>query len=168
MRKTPIMTAIFLALTVALGAAAAFAQSAKTSLEGEQAAAFNRVSDRLVCQCGCQMILRVCNHFECPSAVPMRAKIEAEILAGTSEDAIVEGFAEEYGMIVLSSPPARGVNLAAWVMPGFAVLIGAFLVFYIAADWVAKRKVKPVDAEAAAELDTELASRIEAELEESR
>ena len=55
----------------------AFGQSAKTQLEDPVLATrFNEISDKLVCQCSCQMILRVCNHINCPSAVPMRAEIE--------------------------------------------------------------------------------------------
>lgn len=139
------------------------AQSAKSTLEDPaQAAMFNTISDRLVCQCGCGMILRVCNHFECPSAIPMRKKIEEEIRAGMGEDAIVAGFVEEYGTVVLSTPPAEGVNLAAWVMPGFAVLIGFFLVGYVTVNWLSKKRAKPVHTVRA--IDAGVAMRIEDEL----
>jgi len=172
MRTPPIIAVMLVACALTLAAAGpAAAQSAKTSLEGVQAERFNRISDRLVCQCGCDMILRVCNHFNCPSAVPMRKKIEEEILAGKSDDEIVQGFVAEMGAAVLSSPPPRGINLAAWVMPGFAVLVGLFLVFYFAADWVAKKKVEPRDGgaetETGAELDADVVMKIERELEES-
>jgi cytochrome c-type biogenesis protein CcmH len=139
------------------------AQSAKSSLtDPAQAEMFNRISDGLVCQCGCNMILRVCNHFECPSAIPMRAKIEEQILAGKSEEVIVAGFVEEYGKVVLATPPPEGINLAAWVMPGFAVLIGLFLLAYVVSDWLAKKKVKPAGAATAP--DPTLMARIEEEL----
>jgi cytochrome c-type biogenesis protein CcmH len=139
------------------------AQSAKSSLtDPAQAEMFNRISDGLVCQCGCNMILRVCNHFECPSAVPMRTAIEEQIRAGATEEAIIEGFVDEYGMVVLATPPPKGINLAAWVMPGFAVLIGLFLVFYFVSSWVTKKKLRP--AVAAPDVDPEVASRIEEEL----
>jgi cytochrome c-type biogenesis protein CcmH len=119
------------------------AQSAKSSLtDPVQAQRFNDISDKLVCQCGCNMILRVCNHFECPSAIPMRAKIEERIRGGDSDDAIIAGFVEEYGKVVLSSPPPEGINLAAWVMPGFAILIGLFIVSYFLADMLSRKKVK--------------------------
>lgn len=139
------------------------AQSAKSSLKDPaQATLFNDISDRLVCQCGCNMILRVCNHYQCPSAVPMRAKIEEQILAGRGEEAIVERFVEEYGMVVLSSPPPKGINLAAWVMPGFAVLLGLFLVFYLVSSWLSKKRIQPVSTTGA--LDPSMKSRIEEEL----
>ena len=154
------MMCLTLVLATAFGA---HGQSAKSSLEDpEQAEMFNTTSNRLVCQCGCNMILRVCNHFECPSAIPMRAKIEEQIVAGVSEDAIVGGFAAEYGKVVLSSPPAEGINLAAWVMPGFFILAGLFLVLYVAMDWVAKKRLKP--AQAIRAIDPKVAARIEDEL----
>ena len=115
-----------LLLLVALGAGAAFAQSAKTTLTDPVLAdRFNEISDRLICQCGCNMILRVCNHVNCPSGIPMRQEIERKLLAGAPDDSIVAGFVSEHGLVVLSSPPVEGVNLAAWVMPGFALLLGA-------------------------------------------
>jgi cytochrome c-type biogenesis protein CcmH len=162
MRTSAIVLAV-IAVTVFPGTSAR-AQSAKSSLtDPAQADMFNRVSDALVCQCGCNMILRVCNHFECPSALPMRAKIEEEIRAGKSEDTIISGFVEEYGLVVLSTPPPEGINLAAWVMPGFAVLIGVFLLFYFVSDQLAKRKVKAA-ATPSSSPDPSIVSRIEEEL----
>jgi cytochrome c-type biogenesis protein CcmH/NrfF len=160
---TPARTVIIALILCAIAAAPARPQSAKSSLtDPKQAAEFNRISDRLVCQCGCGMILRVCNHFECPSAIPMRAKIDEQIVAGMSEDEIVDGFVAEYGKVVLSSPPPEGVDLAAWVMPGFAVLIGLFIVTYFVADMLSKRRIKPATSHGPA--DPETVARIEREL----
>ena len=142
----------------------ALAQSAKTTLRDPvQAKRFNEISDRLVCQCGCNMVLRVCNHQNCPSAIPMRHSIEAQIGEGKDDDTIVAGFVEEHGMKVLSSPPAQGLNLAAWVMPGFALGVGLFAAWYFAIRWAAKRKLAMASASAAA-IDPALRARIEDEL----
>lgn len=155
---------VLLALVLALTASAAFAQSAKTTLEDPALATrFNEVSDRLVCQCSCQMILRVCNHVNCPSAVPMRLSIEKQLLEGKSDDEIVQGFVDEMGMKVLSSPPTDGFNLAAWVMPGFALLIGLFIVGYMASRWAVKRRLAVANA-APSNIDPELQKRIEKEI----
>ena len=141
---------------------AAFGQSAKTELEDPALATrFNHVSDKLVCQCGCQMILRVCNHVNCPSAVPMRHEIETQLLAGKDDETIVASFVAEYGKVVLSSPPATGFNLAAWVMPGFGLLIGLFAVFMFATRWAARRRFIMAPA---APVDPALRQRIENEL----
>jgi cytochrome c-type biogenesis protein CcmH len=142
----------------------AFGQSAKTQLEDPALATrFNEVSDKLVCQCSCQMILRVCNHINCPSAVPMRAEIEKQLLEGKDDEAIVASFVAEYGQVVLSSPPATGFNLAAWVMPGFGLLVGLFIVFTIASRWASQRRAAtatpvPVDVELKQRIENELKS----------
>jgi cytochrome c-type biogenesis protein CcmH/NrfF len=142
----------------------AFAQSAKTTLRDPvQAQRFNDISDRLVCQCGCNMILRVCNHQNCPSAIPMRQSIEKQIVEGKDDDTIVAGFVEEHGMKVLSAPPAEGLNLAAWVMPGFALGVGLFAAWYFATRWATKRKMATASA-AVASVDAALRDRIESEL----
>ena len=158
------MKRLILAATLVLFAVAtaAFGQSAKTQLEDPVLATrFNDISDRLVCQCSCQMILRVCNHVNCPSAVPMRHEIEKQLLEGKDDETIVAAFVAEYGQVVLSSPPATGFNLAAYVMPGFGLLIGLFIVFMIASRWAAQRRAATVPA---APVDVELKQRIENEL----
>ncbi len=153
-----------LALFVLLCAGPVFAQSAKTTLRDPvQAKRFNEISDRLVCQCGCNMVLRVCNHQNCPSAIPMRQSIERQIGAGSDDDAIVAGFVEEHGVKVLSSPPAEGLNLAAWVMPGFALGLGLFAAWYFAVRWAGKRKLATAGASATS-VDPVLRARIEEEL----
>jgi cytochrome c-type biogenesis protein CcmH/NrfF len=159
-----VLLAIAIALAVTIAPANSAAQSAKSSLtDPAHAETFNRVSDKLVCQCGCNMILRVCNHFECPSALPMRAEIERQIRAGVAEEKIIDSFVEEYGLVVLSSPPPTGINLAAWVMPGFAVLVGAFVVMYVVSNMLAKRRARPATAGGPAPDEATMA-RIEEEL----
>jgi cytochrome c-type biogenesis protein CcmH/NrfF len=149
---------------VALLAATAFAQSAKTTLRDPvQAKRFNEISDRLVCQCGCNMVLRVCNHQNCPSAIPMRQSIEKQIGEGKDDDTIVAGFVSEHGTKVLSSPPAEGLNLAAWVMPGFALGVGLFAAGYFATRWASRRKLAAAGG-GDAHIDPSLRARIEEEL----
>ena len=149
-------------LLLLAGVPGAIGQSAKTELaDPVLATRFNTISDKLVCQCGCQMILRVCNHVNCPSAVPMRHEIEKQLQEGKTDDVIVASFVSQYGMVVLSSPPATGFNLAAWVMPGFGLLVGLFIVFTIVSRWASRRNVATAPA---APVDVELKQRIENEL----
>jgi len=155
------------AVAVASIAGAAFGQSAKTHLTDEQQAIrFNDISDRLVCQCGCQMILRVCNHQNCPSAIPMRREIERQIVEGKTNDEIVQSFVDKEGLKVLSSPPAEGLNLAAWVMPGFFVLVGIFFIAYMAAQWMARKRL--ATAGARIEIDPDVRARMEREIKEMK
>lgn len=144
----------------------ASAQSAKTLLKDpDQARLFNEVSNKLVCQCGCQMVLKVCNHQNCPSALPMRREIERQIGAEMEPSTIVASFQAEYGLKVLSSPPMEGINLAAWIMPGFVGIIGLLLVLHFAGHWAARRKLAIIDSP---EVDDDMRRRIEDELKEMR
>jgi len=169
-RAIPAPIAIALAVLIPMSAGTflpvqdAAAQSAQSHLtDPALARAFNRISDRLTCQCGCNDGLRVCNHQNCPSAIPMRRTIEKKLTEGQSEDEIVNAFVKQYGVVVLSTPPAEGFNLAAWVMPGFAILIGLFLIFHFAGHWVARRKLAA--AQPAPDVDPEMQKRIERELD---
>lgn len=139
-------------------------QSAKTTLKDPLLAkAFNRISDRLVCRCGCNLILRVCNHENCPSAIPMRKQIEERLLAGVDEEEIVQEFVDEYGLVVLSTPPTKGLNLGAWVMPGFAMAAGLFIVLYLLSGWLRK---KGTSSAPSPPIDDGLRERIEREIRE--
>jgi cytochrome c-type biogenesis protein CcmH/NrfF len=143
-------------------APSAFAQSAKTHMKDPALAArFNKISDGLVCQCGCNMGLRVCNHENCPSAIPMRHDIETRLQAGAPNDTLAAAFVKEYGDKVLAEPPATGFNLAAYVMPGFALVIGLFLVATFASRWTSRRRAAAGPPSA---VDPELRERIEREL----
>ncbi len=158
------MRFLFAVLMLVAATAPAFAQSAKTTLrDPEQAKRFNEISDRLICQCGCNMVLRVCNHQNCPSGIPMRHEIEKQILEGKNDDAIVAHFVAETGTKVLSAPPAEGLNLAAWVMPGFALGVGLFAAWYFAVRWASKRRLAAAGAHPSG-IDEALRERIEREL----
>ncbi len=156
------LVAITLFAIVAFAPIGASSQSAKTHIKDPALAErFNKVSDDVICQCGCNMGLRVCNHENCPSGIPMRHEIEEKLQAGASDDSILAGFVKEYGTKVLAEPPATGFNLAAYVMPGFAVLIGLFIVATFASRWTTRRRMSPASA---APVDPEIRERIEREL----
>ncbi|HLH32246.1 MAG TPA: cytochrome c-type biogenesis protein CcmH, partial [Terriglobia bacterium] len=65
-----------------------------------------------------------CNHIGCPSREAMLKDIGKRIDQGDANDGVVEYFIDKYGTSVLSSPPASGFNLTAWVMPFAALGIG--------------------------------------------
>jgi cytochrome c-type biogenesis protein CcmH len=155
-------TAFALLATFSVIAPSSWGQSAKTHIQDPALATrFNKVSDDLVCQCGCNMGLRVCNHENCPSAIPMRHEIETQLTAGADDDSIVASFVKQYGNQVLAKPPASGFNLAAYVMPGFALVIGLFIVATFATRWSNKRRFAAGPPSA---VSPELRERIEREL----
>jgi len=100
-------------------------------------AKINDVGDALMCICGCGQVLPKCNHLNCPSSGPMLKELEAHIDAGESRDEIIKKFAEKYGYTVLSSPPATGFNLLAYVMPFAALILGAVIAIFVARRWKA-------------------------------
>ncbi|HXE75440.1 MAG TPA: cytochrome c-type biogenesis protein CcmH [Candidatus Xenobia bacterium] len=142
--KSPRRTLLALALTVAAAfGPALFAQQPAPADAGE--AAFRRISDKLICQCGCNYGLTVCPHLQCPSAPVLRAKIREGLAAGKSEPQILEAMVAEFGPAILAAPPAEGFNLTAWVMPFVALLLGLALVYYVARRWLGRRKATAPD-----------------------
>lgn len=124
-----------------LAAASLAAQRAATPQED----AFRRISDKLICQCGCNYGLSHCPHLECPSAPVLRQAIRDRLAAGQSEGEVLQAMVAQFGPAVLAAPPAEGFNLTAWVMPFVALLLGLGLAFYVARRWYARRRVAAAD-----------------------
>ncbi|MBI4463770.1 MAG: cytochrome c-type biogenesis protein CcmH [Acidobacteria bacterium] len=105
-----------------------------TEQDGSETA-FRRVSDRLLCQCGCNYMVLSCNHLDCPSATYIRNTIRASLAEGQTEDAIVASFVEQYGVRVLPEPPKEGFSWMAWIMPFLALVLGGGAVTYVLWLW---------------------------------
>src|SRR3990172_7829939 len=69
-------------------------------------AQFGEIADSLMCQCGCNKMLSICDMQGCHSATPMRAEVKEKLAAGQSKEAILAGFVDRYGLVALSAPPA--------------------------------------------------------------
>src|SRR4029078_192465 len=79
----------------------------------------------------------------------MRGMIAADLRAGRSPEEIRAGFVDAYGEWILLEPPARGIDLVAWVLP-FLLLAGGVVVAVVAARrWsgaaARPRPVGPID-----------------------
>ena len=109
-------------------------------LPGDEAT-FRRVSNRLLCQCGCNYMVLSCNHLDCSSATYIRNTIRASLAEGMTEDAIVASFVEEYGPKILPEPPRQGFSWMAWIMPFAALVLGGGAVSYVLWLW----KWKPAE-----------------------
>jgi cytochrome c-type biogenesis protein CcmH len=128
--------------------------------------AVGEISGELVCQCGCNMILDSCNHSECGSRDAITASIEQQIAQGLPKGQIIQSFVDIYGEAVLSSPPKRGFNLTAWILPFGALLIGGVVVYTALRVWVRQGK-RPSEVEVeAGETNEEYRRRLEKELSE--
>lgn len=92
----------------------------------DPSARFNKLGNKLMCTCGCAQMLLGCDHVGCPSRGEEMDRLRTGISGGLDDTAILNGFVEQYGLVVLSAPPTKGFNLVAWIMP-FAVSILALL-----------------------------------------
>jgi cytochrome c-type biogenesis protein CcmH len=124
------------------------------------------VEKQLMCQCGCTMVVDVC---DCETANQIRAKITEMINQGQDKDQIVGSFVTQYGEKMLSSPPKTGFNLIAWVVPFAAVAVGGTALFFILRVWARKGRSEVEEAVSlvtpvSAEETEEYRGRLEAEL----
>jgi cytochrome c-type biogenesis protein CcmH len=58
-----------------------------------------------------------------PASIEIRATIRRELQAGKSRSAILSGLVTSYGPGILERPPAHGINILLWVLPGVAVAL---------------------------------------------
>ena len=108
-------------------------------------AAFRRISDKLICQCGCHYGLSNCPHLDCPSAPLLRAAIREKLAAGQSEEQALKALVADFGPVLLGAPPPEGFNLSAWVMPFLALVAGGWLVQRIVRRWRARQPAAVAD-----------------------
>ena len=118
-----VLLAVIVALIVPVSAA--FALSSKD------------VERELMCQCGCSMVVNVC---DCGTANEIRAKITELIDQGQNKGQIVDYFVGKYGEAMLAAPSKKGFNLVAWILPFVAVVVAGTGLFFILKTWVLKGK----------------------------
>lgn len=106
-----------------------------TSATAAESPSFLELEESLTCQCGCGLTVHACNHLQCPSAIPLRQEIRAQMEKGLSKDAILQYFADKYGEKILSSPTTTGFNLTAWVVPFVVVALGSIFVVFTLFRW---------------------------------
>lgn len=84
--------------------------------------------------------------MQCHYTSPARAKIQKLQAAGASDDSIVSDFVKETGRQALSSPPAEGFQLLAWVTPFAALLMGlGGIVWYVRRHRPSKPEMAEID-----------------------
>ncbi len=131
------------------------------------AATVSDISKQLICQCGCTMILSNCSHDECTVRDAMTSLIEQKLAQGQSEEQIIQFFVAQYGEEVLASPPKRGFNLVAWLLPFAALLFGGVAIYIALQAWVRRGRHSQTSVVAEAEeSDGEYRHQLEKELEE--
>ncbi|MGO8815883.1 MAG: cytochrome c-type biogenesis protein CcmH [Terriglobia bacterium] len=121
------------------------------------------VGNKVMCVCGgCVAPLNECPMLECAEKAEMRAYIQKEINDGKDETAILQDISIRYGVHALTAPPAKGFNLAVWILPGIGLLVGLGIVVVIVRRW--KHKPADVPAPSAASLDPKVLAAMEEEM----
>ncbi|MFC1873994.1 cytochrome c-type biogenesis protein CcmH [Chloroflexota bacterium] len=103
-----------------------------------QASPLSDLGKQLICQCGCTLSVANCTHIECGSREEMTGLIVQKLDQGQSEPEITRFFVARYGEQVLASPPKRGFNLVAWLLPFAAILTGGGVIYLALKMWVSK------------------------------
>jgi len=116
--------ALLIALLISFGSAKA--------QETERA---KKLGQKLMCICGCNQILTSCNHVGCKYSHGMLKELDEGIARGESDDLTLQDFVQEYGQTVLASPPDKGFNRAAWIMPIVVPLISLYLLWQVVRRW---------------------------------
>ena len=86
------------------------------------------------------------------------------LASGQTPQAIVDAYISEFGLEILSKPPAKGFNLVAWIMPPLVLLLGFFGVRSVLRTW-SKTKSPTTPASQPARDDPYL-DRLESDLKE--
>ena len=68
-------------------------------------------------------------------AQDMRAVIRARVLAGATDQQILDEFVASYGDAILTDPPKRGISLGVWFGPLVALVLGTGLLVTLARAW---------------------------------
>ena len=74
----------------------------------------------------------------------MRTFIRARIAAGDTKSEIKRKLVDDFGEQALASPPKRGFNLLAWVLPPVLVVAAGAILAVLAVRWSRRRDPAPV------------------------
>jgi len=125
------------------------------------------VSKQVMCMCGgCVAPLNQCPHLDCGTKAEMKAFIQKEISEGKSETLILQDLTQRYGVGVLTAPPAKGFNLAVWILPGVGLMIGLAGVVVIVRRWRGQPSARA--APAAPPMDPKVLAAVEEEMKSAR
>jgi cytochrome c-type biogenesis protein CcmH len=113
-----VLTFMAAALASAALASPALAQEPQTSLPD--------IEDEVMCPvCGVTLELAT----EAPQAEQMRGFIRERIDDGQSKEQIKDALVAEFGDEVLAIPEGEGFDLAAWLVPGAAIVLAGVAIF---------------------------------------
>ena len=92
----------------------------------ERATTLPDIEDEVMCPvCGTTLELA----SDAKQAIDQREQIRELIAQGRTKEEIKDELVAEFGPEVLATPSTEGFDLAAWLVPGLAVLAGAMVAF---------------------------------------
>lgn len=131
----------FLVLGLGLVALLAVVRAAQAQVPTPSADDVNRVARQMFCPVCENIPLDVCPTEACAK---WRETIREKLVAGWSDQQILDYFVAQYGERVLANPSTRGFSVFIWVIPPVALVAG--LVFLWAFFRRAARRPVPVAA----------------------
>jgi cytochrome c-type biogenesis protein CcmH len=101
-----------------------------------QRASLGDIENEVMCLvCGTTL-----NVSDSPQADRERAFIRTLIARGETKDQINAALVAQYGQRVLATPSDSGFDLAAWIVPGLAVILAAIAIGFAVVRW---RRARP-------------------------
>jgi cytochrome c-type biogenesis protein CcmH/NrfF len=143
-------------------AAAALVAPARATASPPQRASLSDIEDEVMCLvCGTTL-----NVSESPQADRERAFIRRLIARGKTKSQIEDALVAQYGPRVLATPSDKGFDLAAWLVPGLAVVLAGIGIAFAVLRWRRARTGGGTGALAAADAPrNEDGARLRADLE---
>lgn len=89
----------------------------------------------------CEVPLNVSN---APSALRIKAYIQAKEAAGWSDGRIEQSLVQQFGRDILATPPKSGFDLIVWLVPAGLILAGLIAVPFLVRAWIRQRRA-PAD-----------------------
>lgn len=123
MRRLGVLVAVMALAVSPIGVAGAQSVEPQTSLPD--------IEDEVMCTiCGTLL-----EFSEAPQAERERALIRRLIDEGRTKGQIEDALVAEYGDEVLATPGDNGFDLAAWLVPGAAIVIASVAIFFALRRW---------------------------------
>lgn len=107
--------------------------------------AIQALEKRLRCTCGCGLDVYTCRttDFSCTVSPAMHQQVLALLDRGMTDEQVVATFVQEHGQAILMAPPKRGFNLAAYFVPGIAIVVASAVLFVVLRRWTRAAEVAP-------------------------
>jgi cytochrome c-type biogenesis protein CcmH len=135
LRRVATILLVFLVVTLTLVTA--------ISVRAQETARAKVLGGKLMCVCGCVQVLIYCNHIGCTYSHDMLKELDQDVARNEPDDLTIQAFVQNYGPAVLSEPPTKGFNWAAWIVPIVAPLIALFAVWEVVRRWRQRAMLVP-------------------------